>query len=98
MKTDRWFEEVPLNSFGETFQEIAEIVGIDKAMKLYENFNKTTVLFSNAPFYRAKKYWIRNNRHQYSPTYMARKLEVSIRFVYQALEEREPNLFSEDDE
>lgn len=94
-KRESWFEEVPLSSFGETFREIAEIVGIEKAMELYENFNKTSVLFSNAPFYRAKKYWIRNNRHQFSPTYMARKLEVSIRFVYQALEEHEPGLFDE---
>lgn len=95
MKNERWYEEVPLSSFGETFREIAEIVGLEKAMELYENFNKTSVLFSNAPFYRAKKCWIRNNRHQFSPTYMARKLEVSIRFVYQALEEKEPDLFED---
>jgi hypothetical protein len=93
MGKERWYEDIPLSEYGEQFKEIAEIVGKDKAIELYDKFNKTSVLFSNAPFYRAKKYYIRANRHQYSPTYMARVLGVSIRFVYSALEEKEPNLF-----
>lgn len=102
MSEDRWFEEVPLSAFGEIFQEIAEIVGLEKAMILYTNFNKTAVIFSNAPIYKAKEYWIRKNRYKYSVRYISRRLKVSPRFVYDALkkkglsgEPKEPNLFDE---
>ena len=91
---EKWYEQVPFEEFGADFREIADIVGLEKAIELYEKFRKTTVIFSNAPFYRAKKWWIRQNRHRYSPRQMAITLEVSQRFVYAALEEPdEPTLF-----
>ncbi|KAB2908952.1 MAG: hypothetical protein LC102_09135 [Ignavibacteriales bacterium] len=94
MKNERWYEEVPLNEFGEDFKEIAQIVGKEKAIELYDRFRKTSVLFSNAPLYSAKKWWIRMNRHKYTPSHIARVLEVSQRFVYATLKEKKgPTLF-----
>lgn len=86
MKNEQWYKDIPLCEFGETFREIAEIVSLEKAMELYERFDKTVVQFSNAPLYNAKRYWIRANQHMYKPKYMARKLGVSDSFVRRALQ------------
>lgn len=70
-------------------REIAELVGIDGFINLWQAFSKTSVYFSEEPINRLRKRYIMQNYVHGRAKELARKLDTSEMFVYDILKGKE---------
>ncbi|MBK7106858.1 MAG: HTH domain-containing protein [Ignavibacteriae bacterium] len=68
-------------------KQIYEIVGLEKFIELYNNFEKTYVHFSTKPFINGIKKFILINKDQ-SAKELAKSLNVSESYIYKTIQEQ----------
>jgi len=100
MKHD-WIKEVEWSSIlTNEMRELAEIVGIDKAIEVLEKCRKQQVYFSERPLMDLKRAYIMKHRNSI-PKDLARLLNVSERYVYMVLKDmadsRQLSMFDQSD-
>lgn len=83
MKTNfAWIKELNFTKhLPDEYNDMIDVIGVDKFLELLERFSKTSIYFSEKPFERLKREYILKNG-QSEPKELARKLNVSERFVY----------------
>ena len=66
-------------------REVADLIGIDNLIKLWQAFGKTHIYFSEEPLMRLKKNYIRKYHRPGRTKELARLLNTSEVFVQQAV-------------
>lgn len=71
---------------------LLEIIGIDKLIKIYEVFGKTSIYFSEKPIMQMKREYIKRHFGLINDRELARKLGVSQRLIYKIAKEKVSNI------
>jgi hypothetical protein len=85
--------------FPEEYNEMIELIGIDKFLTVYERFSKTQIYFSEKPLNALRREYILKNPETEAKE-LARKLDVSDRYIYKVRGGRDPDtidMFTEDE-
>lgn len=100
-----WIKELDFTPhFTEEYNEIVELIGLDNFLKLFHRFKKMPVYFTETPIVKLKKEYIKKcaakiNSGDVSINKLAFKLDVSERFIYGVLADKNSDnyhLFDED--
>lgn len=89
MRKSIWAENADLSKISDPdFRDMAELIGIDLACKVWERFLKLNLYFKEKPLLEIKGEFIRANFPRMTVRELAAATRTSEQFVYNVLNER----------